>query len=357
MYKIDPASYSGIFVMPSEIIDKHLKLASEAMLKVILYVYRHADTAIDAADVAAGTGLSADDAQDGLDYWCAQGVLTDAEALAAPAAEPAAAAPDTTAPDSPAETKPAARIVVKPKPGKLSYQQICSRIAESPEVGYLFRESQEKLGRTISTADQSALLTLHDYYGLPVEVILAICEYANTHGKSNNINYIFTVGSDWSTREIDTLEAADEEFKKLEQLNALWPEFSRAAGIRAKHPTTSQQKYFDIWTGEWKFGVNMLIAAYEEMSRHTESTSFPYMNKILAAWHSAEVKTPEDAAEYQKKYELERARKELKKTDKKSPYGVRTQSDGNSQPASYDIDKATEYMNTTVPQHRKKEKR
>ena len=43
-----------------------------------------------------------------------------------------------------------------------------------------------KLGRTIGTGDQSSLILLHDYYGLPIEVILCICEYAGTKGKSAN---------------------------------------------------------------------------------------------------------------------------------------------------------------------------
>ncbi len=352
MYKVNPASYTGVFVMPSEIADKHLKLASEAMLKVILYVYRHADTPVGVPEVAAGTGLSEDEASDGLAYWCSAGVLKDADEPEKPEAETALPA------DIPEETaeKPEKKPVVRTKPGMLSHQQICARLSESPEVGELFRIAQEKLGRTIGTADQSALLNLHDYYGLPAEVILAICEYAATHGKSGNFNYIFTMGADWSNREIDSIEAADEELRKLEQISAVWPDFRRLTGLKTAHPTAAQHKYLDIWTGEWNFSLTMLAAAFDEMSRHTESVSFPYMNKILAGWHSAGIKTPEQAEEAKKKFDREKEEKALKKKDAKSPYGVRGQSESD-RPASYDIEKATEYMNTTVPKHKKKEKR
>lgn len=351
MYKIDPAAYEGVFVMPAQIADKHLKMASAAMLRVILYVYRHADTPIRAEEVAAGTGLSQDEAEDGLAYWLAQGVLKTAEELAKPAQTEFPAVTEE-APAGKPERKPAART----KPGMLTHQQICARLSESPEIGGLFREAQEKLGRTIGTADQSALLNLHDYYGLPSEVILALCEYAATHGKSGNINYIFTMGADWSNREIDSFEAADEELRKLEHISAVWPDFCRLTGIKTNHPTAAQHKYLDIWTLEWKFSLTMLSEAFNEMSRHTESVSFPYMNKILAGWHSAGIKTPEQAEEAKKKYEQEKESRQLKKTDKKSPYGVRGQVES-QQPASYDIEKATEYMNTTVPKYKKKEKR
>ena len=357
MYKVSPSSFAGIFVLPAEIADKHLKMTSGDFLKVILYACRHADTLISAEDAAKETGLSPADAADALEYWCANGVLTNCESVAEEAVKPAADGLNEDAQNAPAQEKAPEKSFAKAKPGRLSYQQICARIEESSIVRELFREAQEKLGRTIGTADQSVLLNLHDFYGLPIEIILAICEYANTHGKSNNINYIFTVGADWSSREIDTIEAADEEFRRLEQINAMWPEFCKMTGIKTGRPTSAQQKYLNIWTDEWKFSLNMINAAFEEMSRHTESVSFPYMNKILAEWHSAGIKTPEEAAERQKRFELEKEQKALKKASKTSPYGVRNNNTEPDRPASYDIEKATELMNTTVPKYKKKEKR
>lgn len=362
MFKLNPSAYAGVFVMPSEIADKHLKMASESMLKVIIYACRRADAPFSVEDIAAGTGLGADEAADGIAYWCGAGFLQDCEALnAAPERfVSAVAVPEEAAQEK--ETAPlkqeAVKSVSKIKPGRLSYQQICARLEESDIVRELFREAQAKLGRTIGTADQSALLNLHDYYGMPVEVILAICEYAATHGKSNNINYIYTVGADWSMREIDTIEAADEEFRRLEQISAVWEEFRRLTGVTVRHPTSAQSKYLNIWTLEWKFSINMIAAAYEEMSRYTDSTSFPYMNRILAGWHSAGVKTVEEAQELNKKHEQESALRQLKKSGNASPYGVRSSKSAEpDRPASYDIEKATEMMNTTVPRHKKKEKR
>ena len=356
MYKVDPVSYFGVFVMPAAVADRHLKLASEPTLKTVLYIYRHADSLISAADVSAGTGLTETEAADALEYWRAAGFLRDETEPAEKKESPE----KKSVPENEPSGKPEepAKPVIKQKPGRLTYQQICSRIEESSIVRELFREAQEKLGRTIGTADQSALLNLHDFYGLPIEVILAICEYANTHGKANNINYIFTVGADWSVREIDTIEAADEEFRRLEQIGAIWPEFKKMTGITTAHPTAAQHKYLSVWTDEWKFSLPMLAAAFEEMSRHTESVSFPYMNKILAGWHSSGVKTPEEAGELQRKFALEKEQKQQKKAAKTaSPYGVRAASEAPERPASYDIQKATQRMNTTVPVHKKKEKR
>ena len=347
-YQVNPASYRGVFVLPAEVADDYLKKTSAPLLKVLLFAYRNADRPVDAQAAADGTGLSADEAADALSYWAQRGLLTDGiPAQAAP--QPAAAA----AAEQPAEEK---KQIVSVRPQKPTYDVICKRIQESAAVRELFSEAQLKLGRTIGTGDQGSLLLLHDYYGLPVEIILTICEYARTHGKANNISYIYTVGVDWSRREIDTLELADAEFKKLESLNGVWSAFRAATGIRQTRPTAPQQKYFSVWTDEWRFPVEMLALAYEQMSKNTDTVSFPYMNKILAEWQRAGIRTPEAAAEREKRFTEEKEKKAAERA-KPSPYAVRTAAEKPAQPASYDIEKAIDKMKTTVPTLKKKEKR
>lgn len=355
MYKINPSKYSGIFVMPVEISDKYIKMLSSGLLKAIIFLCRNADKLTDKKALAEGTGMSEEEAEEALEYWCGEGYIIDCKAPENTEKEESEnITAETNSDNGKTEEK---KVLFKNKPGRISYQQICARIEESEMVRALFSEAQLKLGRTIGTADQSALLNLHDYYGLPVEVILAICQYASDHGKSSNINYIFSVGSDWSMREIDSIEAADEELRKLEQVSSIWVDFRKITGIKTQHPTSSQAKYLNIWTGEWNFSINMINCAYEEMSKHTESVSFPYINKILAQWHSEGIKTPEEAEERQKKFIEEKERKAAQKTKTSSHYGVRTKTEDSSEPASYDIEKATEFMNTTVPVYKKKEKR
>ena len=38
----------------------------------------------------------------------------------------------------------------------------------------------------------------------------------------------------------------------------------------------------------------MIILAYEEMANHTTKLSMPYIDKVLANWHSKGFKKPED---------------------------------------------------------------
>lgn len=365
IYKTNPNLYNGIFVVPSVFADKYLLLASPSMLKTAIFAMRHGDKRFDGEFIATGTGLSIEEANEALEFWCREGILArcdkplpEVTAQEEPKKENSEPAENPAADvDIPTEKKPQVKKTGI-RTGKIPYQQICARLNESEEVRLLFTLAQEKLGRTIGSNDQSVLLSLYDQFGLPIEVILTLCHYATVNGKGGNLNYIFAMGSDWSDREILTLEDADEELQRLEKIDSVWADFRKATGITAEYPTTPQKKYLSIWHNEWNFNNNMIVCAYEEMTRHTDKVSFPYMNSILGNWHSAGLKTPEEAQEYQKKHQQEKEQKALKKKTGAKPssaYGVHT--DTPQAPASYDLEKATELMNLTVPEYRKKEKR
>ena len=358
-YTINPAAFGGMFALPVSLADDHLRMASGSFLKAILYVYRHADRPVQTDAVAVGAGLSADETADALAYWAEKGLLLEERPADDPAEEAGReATPEEQQPQTAQTALPPEKETVRLKPQKPTYAMICQRIKESEAVRFLFAEAQEKLGRTIGTSDQAALLLLHDYYGLPVEVILTICEYASSHGKANNVNYIYTVGVDWSRREIDTLELADAEFSKIETVNARWEEFRQQAGLKNRTPTKPQLKYFTVWTDEWHFPTETLLVAFAQMSKNTADVSFPYMHKILSDWHKNGV-TDAGSAEAAIKSFTEKMDAAAAKKAKPSPYGARSKPDPQPEdrPASYDIEKAMRESETTVRKLRKKERR
>ena len=351
MYIINPSSYGSVFVLPKSF-TSDLILASGGYIKALVFAYANAGAPFDAAAVAAGTGLSEADAADALRYWADKGYLAD-EKAAVPVTEQPAAAPEKEA----APAKPE-KETIPLKPSKPSYETICLRLSEDAAVRELFSEAQMKLGRTIGTADQASLLLLYDYYGLPAEVILTICEYARIHQKERNMGYIYTVGADWSKRGIDSLEAADDELRRLENVNENWTEFARITGVRSAHPTQAQQKYLAAWLGDWHFTMEMISLAYDEMMKNTGKVSFPYMNKVLSTWKSAGVDTPEKAAERERKFREDTlAAAAAKAAAKNNPNPASKNKTVYETPASYDIERAERKMNTTMPKLKKKEKR
>lgn len=359
MYKINPTKYAGVTVIPSEIARNHLKLSSLNQLKVIIFAYSKADTVFSDEEIAAATGIKKEEVADALFYWKEQGfLLTENEAPVIISTE----APAEKQEAMPVSEEKTVSVLPETKtqkipannPVKLNYTEICTRVAESESVRILLNEAQLRLGRTIGTGDQSSLILLHDYYGLPVEVILVICEFAATRGKSSNMNYIYKIGVDWSTREIDTLERADEELKLIEKVNSVWSSFASQVKLSSSHPTSAQEKYFSQWTNEWGFSVPMLVLAYEEMMANAEKPGFQYMHRILTSWHKKNIKTPEDAENEKIRFRKEQDEKLLNKSKRnKTEDKKELTPDPN---ASYDILRAEQRARQQVPKLKKRER-
>ncbi len=341
---VNPAALKGVGVFPAAAAE-YLKLASGHAVKALLFVCANMGKALSVDEIAVGAGLEKAAAGDAVAFWEDKGILCAGDLpVSATVAEEAAPSPA-----APAE-KPEKPAVIE-KPTLPSYDMICKRLAEDETVRVLFSEAQLKLGRTIGTADQSRLLMLLDYYGLPVEVILTVCEYARTHKQTTA--QIYSMGIDWAKREIDTLEAADEELKRLEGANALWYAFAVKAGIKLPKLSASQRKFFATWKSEWRMPDDMIMLAFDEMKKNTDSVSFPYMNKILAGWKQAGLDTPEKVAAHEKARALELEKKAAEKRPSTRNKPVKQE----EEKASYDMDEAMRRMATQVPKLKKKEDR
>ena len=182
MYKVNPAKYTGVTVIPSEIAEKHLILASASLLKVIIYAFSKSSELLSTEEIAAGTGLSENEVTDGLSYWKNLGfILYEDEKIVLEENSQVSQSADEENKQTVSSDIPAKKTGKVPlnNPATLSYTEITARINESEDIRFLLQQSQLMLGRTIGTGDQSSLILLHDYYGLPVEVILCICKYAS----------------------------------------------------------------------------------------------------------------------------------------------------------------------------------
>ncbi|MCH5198761.1 MAG: DnaD domain protein [Oscillospiraceae bacterium] len=343
MFCVNYEAFGGVFALPVSLSDNYLLLSSGELLKVIIFAFRNADKQFSAEDVAKATGLNAADAADALIFWEKEGFIKNRDK------KPAEILPEKTAAE--AQEKKPEKELFKVSPTRLSHEIICSRLSEDKNVRELFNEAQGKLGRTLGDADMSSLLNLYDYYGLPAEVIMSICEYARIHKKERNMGYIYKLGIDWSTRGIDTLESAGEELMRLESINENWVRFAEITGIKTKIPTAAQQKYLDKWISDWKFTFEMLSLAFDEAAKYPDKKSFPYIDGILKKWNASGIDTPEKVKENEIKFREE----QVERAAKREPANKnKTLPDTQ---ASYDINRAVEKMNTSVPTLKKKEKR
>ncbi len=316
-YIINPVKWNKSFAVPAEVVDNYLRLAGSVQIKVLLWMMRHSADEKNIEEMSKDIGVSAADCSDALTFWTETGVLIKAS--------------DVSEIEFKVEKKQPEKnenVVVKNKTivpeieiVKPTAEQIAIRGDESEEIRFLFNEAQLRLGKTIGYDGQSALLMLHDSYGLPVEVIVTILEYCASVGKTST-SYILKVGKDWCEREIDTLEKADEVINELKATDEMWTEFRAKTGISTPRPTSSQMKYLSCWKNQYGFSLEMIYLAYEESANNIQKISFPYMEKVLQNWFKEGIKTPSDVNKAKQDRQNQVVTTKEKTTKKKSSYDI-----------------------------------
>lgn len=323
-YKINPLAFTGIFAVPTAVVDDNLRLASALQLKTLLYMLRHAtDAAVTLSDIAKATGYDEADIDDALIFWAERGLLVKGDS---------AVLPPVTAPKQ--ETKPVAAPAPAAAPAvpvkrveeipvtKPSHEQVAARLQESEQLRLLFAEAQNILGKTVGYDGQSTLIMMHDSYGLPVEVILMAIEYNKNKGKTG-FAAISKTGREWSELEIDSIEGAIEYIEQHTVVDEAWHKLRSMTEITNKNPTQKQKRLLNAWIKEYGFDTDMIYFAYEEAIDNTGKASFEYMDKVLSSWYKNAVKTPQDIQREKMKWQQQKSKAAGAKNVKQKPPGER----------------------------------
>ena len=325
-YLLNLGAWNSVFAVPTALVDRHLKLAGSVQLKALLWVLRHGGESVEEETLSAALGVSKADVADAMLYWQECGLIVRGETGELhPAGEPAAqgnepaadamaAAPSSAAPQtvsSPAAAAPqAARAPVLPaRPQKPDNAFVAKRIAESPEIAMLMQEAQVILGRLINNGDSSTLLMMHDYLGLPTDVILMLLQYTVSVGKSN-MRYIEKAAINWADEEINTHEKAEEKIRRLNESTRAWGVVEQTLGIARRSPTKQETELASRWVSEWRFSPDMIREAYERCVDQTGKLSLRYMHKILERWQREGIHSLEQARREQEEKSAARREQE-----------------------------------------------
>ena len=74
-YSLNPSFPERGFFVPSDIVDKHIRLASGEQIKVLLLILGKAPKKLDENEIAKKLKYSVADVEDYLQYWVLTGVL------------------------------------------------------------------------------------------------------------------------------------------------------------------------------------------------------------------------------------------------------------------------------------------
>lgn len=328
-YRVNPEAWKGVFAVPVEVVDKHIKLAGAVQLKVLLWMLRHSEGNYRIEDLAATLGQAVPDVNDALHYWVENGVLiqiSESEEKEKPEIETAKATKVSPVKVTDVSEEEGSKQILPPPPAKPTAQDIVRRSEEIPELKFLFAQAQAQFKRMLSTSEQATLLWIFDYCGLPVEIILMILEY-ESYGKKLTLRNVEKTALRWAELEIDTIEKAEKILIEAKNTDKNWKEVSSLFGLDRRKPTKKEEEYLHLWYDEWGFSRDMIQLAYEENLNQTAKLSLAYINGILKKWQANNIRTPKA---------VQMSKQAFVGNKKSTPQGTRKNE--TRTPASYDLE-------------------
>ena len=152
-------------------------------------------------------------------------------------------------------------------------------------------ETTRIIGHTLSTPDLEILLGIYDHLALPPEVIMELINYCaernlEKFGPSRRLSVraIQKEAYRWSEEEILSFEAAENYINRQRTLRKDVAELAEVLRLQRDNLTATQEKYILSWI-ELGFESAAVAEAYDRTVVNTGKLSWPYLDKILQAWH------------------------------------------------------------------------
>ena len=284
-YRVVVKCGGGAFFVPNEAV-QNLKIQTAAQLRVLLFTLSRGFAETTPEIVAAELGIIPEDAKDLLDYWVGRGLLEkDGVSVSLSPIQETVSAPVA------AEQK---RDIPKPPETKFTMKEVQRLKEEDAGIAHVLTEAERILGRTFTSSDTETVVWLISYAGIAPEVLITVMAYCAGIGK-NNLRYIQKTSLEWLDSGIDTIEAAEERIRCLDEAKSWEGEVKRVLEIYGRSLVAKEKEYAESWR-KYNISPELIHFAYEKCIEKTAKLSFPYINKILLSWHQKGIKTPAEAA-------------------------------------------------------------
>lgn len=315
-YSLDAGAWNSVFAVPTSVVDKYIKLADGASIKLLMYLLRHGGESFTEEQLKNALGIRRDgELEDAAMFWFQRGIIRMDEGTLIPTDDSAQERLPEMESAEPEQKPSSIRKVSDTGSGAVIYtsRDIAQRINTDSAVNFLFKEVQGLYGRVLKTTESRMVLQLTDFYGLPAEVAVMLLKYCFRVGKTTP-NYILATAQDWVNENIRTVSEADAHLLKLEKRFSVEENLRRAMDMKTKF-SPNQLTYIKTWSEDWGFAEDMIILAYEITLDKTGSLNFSYTNKILENWKNSGIFNTADA---KRESEERRGKSAKKKPDSSS---------------------------------------
>ena len=191
-----------------------------------------------------------------------------------------------------------------PVPQEPVREYSAEEVSRELENGAVFKslvtETQNSLGKVLSSDDLVRLFGIYDGLGLPPEVILQLITHCISEnrrkygaGRLPTLRYIEKAAYTWQREGLFTLELAEVYLKELDIRKSETFEVKKVLQIRDRQLSATEEKYVSSWLA-LGFGRDAVELAYDRTIIKTGKLAWGYMDSILKSWHSKGIHTKEE---------------------------------------------------------------
>lgn len=293
-YSLDAGAWNSVFAVPASVVDKYIKLADGASLKLLLFLLRHGGESFTEEQLRDKLGIRSNgELEDAAMFWFQRGIIRMDEGELKPMDITQEVLPEAAEPEPEPQRSSIRKVAQNNGATIYTSGDIAKRQQTDSAVKFLFREAEQLYGRPLRTTESRMVLQITDFYGLPAEVAVMLLKYCFRIEKTTP-SYITRTAEDWAENNIRTVDEADAQLQKLEKLTSVEENLRRAMELKTKF-SPNQIAYIKTWTEEWGFGEDMIMLAHEMTQDRIGSMNFSYTNGILENWKKDGVYSTEQA--------------------------------------------------------------
>ena len=74
-YKLNLGCWGSVFAVPSDVVDKYIKIAGGSSIKVLLFFLRHSGEQVTDEIIANALSMNCEDVNDSLSFWKQVGLM------------------------------------------------------------------------------------------------------------------------------------------------------------------------------------------------------------------------------------------------------------------------------------------
>lgn len=264
-----------LIILPRDV-QKHLKNAGEAELKVIIYLF--ANPEYTPGEAARELGLSVSEVEAAVAFWRGAGII---EFTDAKASKKAAASNISLYQNYDSE------ILSSAVEKDSEFRELCNTISDVTE-------------RILNKNDYNSLFYLYDYVGLPSDLICGIAQYCKQE-KKFSMQYMMKTALGMYEDGIDSYEKLEQLLARKEKAKSGIGMLRKLCGMGDRELSVKENEFVNNWFVKWDMPYELIKLAYDKTVDNTGKVQFSYMNSILKCWYENGYRTEEDVRAGDKK--------------------------------------------------------